>query len=164
MKEQKYNKLAIIGLITSFIFSIVGLIISYIAIKQISQTNEKGENIAKAGIVISIIKLLLIFIAIILLIIGINNLNKSDVDGPIKSSSNSYKCSKAKNCTYNSSEGIYSCIYFNKDDGVEEYITCDSIKNDKINITTTEKDTSKDDEDYDDTFDYDRDDIVPNEN
>ena len=53
--EAEYNALAIIGFILAFIPKIwvISLIISIIALVQISKTKEKGKGLAIAGIAIS---------------------------------------------------------------------------------------------------------------
>ena len=56
---QKTNTLAIVGLILAFVFSLAGLIVSIIANNQIKQTGEAGAGLAKAGIIISIVFLVL---------------------------------------------------------------------------------------------------------
>lgn len=51
--SDKYNTLAIVGFVLSFISSIIGLILSIIAYRQIKETGEKGNGLALAGIIIS---------------------------------------------------------------------------------------------------------------
>ena len=64
--SNNYNVLAIVGFVLSFFSTIVGLIISIIAYKQVKQTGEKGKELAIAGIVISSIS---IAIAVLVFII-----------------------------------------------------------------------------------------------
>lgn len=69
------NVLCIIGFALSFFSSIVGLILSIIGRKQVTQSGEKGKDLATAGIVISSVRLALIVVYFILIftliIIGI---------------------------------------------------------------------------------------------
>ena len=59
VKVNKNNDLAIIGLIISIAVSaIVGIIMCAISLSQIKKTGEKGKEIAIAGIVIGIVKII----------------------------------------------------------------------------------------------------------
>ena len=51
--EPAWNTLAIVGFILSFVNTIVGLVLSIIAYKQIQSSGEQGKGLAKAGIIIS---------------------------------------------------------------------------------------------------------------
>lgn len=51
--DVKWNSYAIGGFITSFLFSIVGLVLSIIGYRQCKKNNEKGGAFALAGIIIS---------------------------------------------------------------------------------------------------------------
>ena len=53
------NTLAILGFIFAFLFSLVGLILSIIALGQIKRTGERGHGLAVAGIIISVVSLLI---------------------------------------------------------------------------------------------------------
>jgi len=65
--QPRWNGLAIAGFILSFFISLVGLILSIIALNQINKSGgmQKGKGLALAGIIISalsiIVSLLLIF-------------------------------------------------------------------------------------------------------
>ena len=48
------NTLAILGLVFAFIIPLVGLILSVIAKEQIERTGEQGEDLATAGLWVSI--------------------------------------------------------------------------------------------------------------
>lgn len=63
--NQKYNVLAIVGLIFSFFVAPVGLILSIIALVQIKKTKEKGKGLAIAGLIISILQLLIIILVFV---------------------------------------------------------------------------------------------------
>lgn len=65
--SQNINGLAIAGLIFAFLSPIVGLICSIIAAKQISKNNERGSNLALAGIIISIIVIIAAIVSIIIM-------------------------------------------------------------------------------------------------
>ena len=70
--EAGYNALAIIGFILAFIpkIWIVSLIISIVALVQISKTKEKGKGLAIAGIVISS-SIMLIALCVLLFALGV---------------------------------------------------------------------------------------------
>ena len=68
MKQNRKNKIAIIGFILSFFISLPGLIISTIGLKKSKDLNE-GKGFSIAGIVISSLKLILILFIIILLVL-----------------------------------------------------------------------------------------------
>lgn len=152
--QKNTNTMAILGFIFSFFVSIVGLIFSIIALKQIKEKNEEGKGLATAGLVISIVKLVFGILIIGMAVLSIVFTN--GVWGSIKESIiDSTKCSFATNCEYDETSGNYNCIYEDID-GVEEYIICD-----EDSLPSTEKKSTfysqhKDDEDYEDTFDYDR--------
>lgn len=61
----KTNTLAIVGLILAFVFSLAGLIVSIIARGQIKRTGEGGAGLALAGIIISIVGIVIGAIVII---------------------------------------------------------------------------------------------------
>lgn len=63
-KESGYSKLAIWGFITSFCIPIVGLILSVLALSATSKGDLRGRGLAKAGLVISIILLVLVVLFI----------------------------------------------------------------------------------------------------
>lgn len=54
-REPKWNGMAIAGFVLSFVFSVIGLVLSIIAFIQIKETGEKGRGLALAGIIISAI-------------------------------------------------------------------------------------------------------------
>lgn len=58
--QPRWNGLAIAGFILSFLISIVGLILSIIALNQINKSGgmQKGKGLAIAGIIISAISIL----------------------------------------------------------------------------------------------------------
>lgn len=134
MKSSKTNTLSIIGFIVS-IFSIVfGTIICLISISQIKESHEKGKGLALGGIIINLIK---IFIVVLLFFILIIAPGRNEIE---------YKCKVSKNCTLNSDNTTYTCIY--DQDGVEEYVTCNNKESKNFDTYGTE--------DNEDTFDYDR--------
>lgn len=57
-KKKKNNVLCIIGLVCSFISSILGLIFCGLGLKQVKQSGEKGEVLATAGLLICFLELL----------------------------------------------------------------------------------------------------------
>ena len=68
--SNSWNILAIIGLVMSFFSTVVGLVLSIIAYKQVKNTGEKGRELALAGIVISSVEIAIaLFVMIIYLCI-----------------------------------------------------------------------------------------------
>lgn len=141
MKNKKTNTLSIIGFITSFFSVIIGTIICLLSLSQIRESHEKGKGLAYAGIIINLIKIAVVVILFAVLIV---TPGKDELE---------YKCKVSKNCTLNSDNTTYTCVY--EEDGVEEYITCKKAEEKKQDNYGTE--------DNEDTFDYDRNDIPDNE-
>ncbi|MGN1051975.1 MAG: DUF4190 domain-containing protein [Candidatus Scatosoma sp.] len=56
---RKTNAFAIAGFVCSFLFALLGLIFSIIAMKQCRERNEEGYGLAKAGMIISIVSMAL---------------------------------------------------------------------------------------------------------
>lgn len=59
-ENQSWNACAIVGFIFSFFIALVGLIVSIVGLSQIKKRGGKGKGLAIAGIVISIINMLLV--------------------------------------------------------------------------------------------------------
>lgn len=57
--KPKMNTMAVVGFIFSFLISIVGLILCIIAKNQIKTRGERGDGLATAGIIISVVSMLL---------------------------------------------------------------------------------------------------------
>lgn len=57
--KPKTNTLAIVGFVCSFLISIVGLILCIVAKNQIKTSGERGDGLATAGIIISIVWMVL---------------------------------------------------------------------------------------------------------
>ena len=70
-KTSKTNTMAIVGFILSFLISIAGLICCIIARKQCNETGEQGMGLATAGMIISIVSIVLSFIFILIYVIVI---------------------------------------------------------------------------------------------
>lgn len=66
-QSQKTNLLAILSLVGAFVFSLAGLVLGIIALKQIKQTGEQGRGLAIAGIIISSVAIVLTIIYVIVL-------------------------------------------------------------------------------------------------
>ena len=62
--SNDYNTLAIVGFVLSFFTTIVGLILSIIAYKQVKESGEKGKELAIAGIVISSVEIAIVFLVL----------------------------------------------------------------------------------------------------
>ncbi|PSL38070.1 uncharacterized protein DUF4190 [Labedella gwakjiensis] len=72
-QSQKTNLLAILSLVGAFVFSLAGLILGIIALKQIKQTGEQGRGLALAGIIISSISIVLVIIYVIVVVVIIGS-------------------------------------------------------------------------------------------
>lgn len=70
MQQQRTNTLAIVGFAMSFIVALVGLICSIIARRQIKESGEKGMGLATAGLIISIVEIVLyVFLVMVMMIV-----------------------------------------------------------------------------------------------
>ena len=65
-QPQKTNTMAILGLVFAFVFSPLGVVFSAIGLKQIKERREGGRGLALAGLIISIISIVLAILAIVL--------------------------------------------------------------------------------------------------
>jgi len=65
-QPQKTNTMAILGLVFAFVFSPLGVIFSAIGLKQIKERREGGRGLALAGLIISIISIVLGILAVVL--------------------------------------------------------------------------------------------------
>jgi Domain of unknown function (DUF4190) len=65
-QPQKTNTMAILGLVFAFVFSPLGVIFSAIGLKQIKERREGGRGLALAGLIISIISLVLGILFVVL--------------------------------------------------------------------------------------------------
>jgi peptidyl-prolyl cis-trans isomerase B (cyclophilin B) len=63
---QKTNTMAILGLVFAFVFSPLGIVFSGIGLKQIKERRESGRGLALAGLIISIISIVIGILAIVL--------------------------------------------------------------------------------------------------
>jgi len=59
------NTLAIVGFVFAFLMPLVGLICSIIGLKKSKELNDNGKGLAIAGIIISVIEILIVIIAIV---------------------------------------------------------------------------------------------------
>lgn len=59
---KKTNAMAIAGFVCSFLFAILGLIFSIIGMKQCEERGDNGYGLAKAGMIISIVWMAIVFI------------------------------------------------------------------------------------------------------
>ena len=69
-QQPNWNGMCIAGFVCSFLFSIVGLILSIVGLKQAKQSGERGQGLAIAGIVISAVRIALAIALVILMILG----------------------------------------------------------------------------------------------
>ncbi|RYQ27274.1 peptidyl-prolyl cis-trans isomerase [Bifidobacterium pseudolongum subsp. globosum] len=71
--QDRWNGMAIAGFVCSFIFSIVGLVLSIIGYNQTKKTGEKGKELALAGIIISGLSIVMTIVMIIaFVVIGVS--------------------------------------------------------------------------------------------
>lgn len=76
-QQQKTNLLAILSLVGAFVFSLAGLILGIIALKQIKQTGEQGRGLALAGIIISSVAIVLSIIYVIVIVAALGTAGAS---------------------------------------------------------------------------------------
>lgn len=69
-RSGKTNAMAVVGFIFSFFIALLGLIFSIIGMNQCKERGDDGYGLAKAGLIISIIEMALVFIGA--MIIGMN--------------------------------------------------------------------------------------------
>ena len=75
--QDRWNGMAIAGFVCSFLFSIVGLVLSIIGYNQTKKTGEKGKELALAGISISglsivmTIVMIVVFVAVGVSVLGV---------------------------------------------------------------------------------------------
>lgn len=60
--EKKTNGMAIAGFVCSFFFALLGLIFSIIGMKQCKERGDNGYGLAKAGMIISIVWMAIVFL------------------------------------------------------------------------------------------------------
>ena len=70
-ETKETNTLAIVGFILSFFIAIAGLICSIIGYRNAPQFGGKGKGLALAGIIISVISMVVVLIYFIILIAAI---------------------------------------------------------------------------------------------
>ncbi len=71
-QPQKTNTYCLVGLILSFLVAFVGLILSCMGLSQVKKNpEEKGKELAIAGIVISILNMIISFVIYFVRIMGI---------------------------------------------------------------------------------------------
>lgn len=58
-RAASWNAMSIAGFVCSFFFALLGLIFSILGKKQCARSGEKGQGLATAGIVISIVSMVL---------------------------------------------------------------------------------------------------------
>ena len=123
--KNKKNDFAILGLVFSIFAGIPGLVFSIIGLNQIKKTGQEGKGMCIAGIVISIVRIILVIGLYVVLIISLYGYSSIfDYDNM----SIYEKCnSEYTYCDYSDyycSEYGCDCTY---DDGVNyDYFWCDS--------------------------------------
>lgn len=89
--QDRWNGMAIAGFVCSFIFSIVGLVLSIIGYNQTKKTGEKGKELALAGIIISglsIVMTIVMIIAFVVIGVSVAGVALAEIDA----TRNSYAC------------------------------------------------------------------------
>ena len=89
--QDRWNGMAIAGFVCSFIFSIVGLVLSIIGYNQTKKTGEKGKELALAGIIISglsIVMTIVMSIAFVVIGVSVAGVALDEIDA----TRNSYAC------------------------------------------------------------------------
>ena len=85
--QDRWNGMAIAGFVCSFLFSIVGLVLSIIGYNQTKKTGEKGKELALAGIIISGLSIVMI-IAFVVIGVSVAGVALDEIDA----TRNSYAC------------------------------------------------------------------------
>jgi hypothetical protein len=67
-QPQKTNTMAILGLVFAFVFSPLGIVFSAIGLKQVKERREGGRGLALAGLILSIVFVILGIIAAVLFV------------------------------------------------------------------------------------------------
>lgn len=89
--QDRWNGMALAGFVCSFIFSIVGLVLSIIGYNQTKKTGEKGKELALAGIIISglsIVMTIVMIIAFVVIGVSVAGVALDEIDA----TRNSYAC------------------------------------------------------------------------
>lgn len=71
--QARFNVLAIVGFVLAFVVSIGGLVVSIIALVQISRTGERGRGLALAGVIIGGLSLIIGVVGVILFAVAAAN-------------------------------------------------------------------------------------------
>lgn len=78
---EKTNTMAILGLVFAFLFQPLGIIFSAIGLSQIKKTREKGRGLALAGLILSIIFLILGLILFFFVFVALNKVVEQAASG-----------------------------------------------------------------------------------
>lgn len=95
---DKYNTLAIVGLILSFLMPLVGLIVSIVAMVKINKHggSKTSKNLSLAGTIVGgIFTAISVVLVIIALVVGVNSVNDYKNEQPSRSPSTSISPSKS---------------------------------------------------------------------
>ncbi len=57
--QRGYNTMSIVALVLAFFFSIVGVILGFVALSQIKRTGEQGRGLAIAAIIVGFVEIAL---------------------------------------------------------------------------------------------------------
>ncbi|MBT1161959.1 MULTISPECIES: DUF4190 domain-containing protein [Bifidobacterium] len=71
--NQRWNTMCIVGFILAFVFAPVGVVLSVIAMIQISRSGEKSRGIALAGIIVGAVNTVILVMVIVAIAVGIGS-------------------------------------------------------------------------------------------
>ncbi|MDR2523994.1 MAG: DUF4190 domain-containing protein [Candidatus Nomurabacteria bacterium] len=79
-KTKKTNTMAIVGFVLSFFSSVIGIVLSIVALGQIKKTGEGGKGLATAGIIIgSVSTVVAIVVVVLTLVFSLGAIDKSQL-------------------------------------------------------------------------------------
>lgn len=145
IQKKERNIYAILGFIFSFIFSLVGLILSFVGLNK-SKTTGNGRGLSVAGIIISILNIIItiIFLAHTTSIVN-NNINSAQISALQNSSDfvaewfeKEYSISKSDSLNYQNS--VYSSYIQDHDfTSSTQYLTDEILNEIGVSSSTNKK-------------------------
>ena len=127
MEQEKSSTISIVAFILSFFTTIIGFILSIVALSKIKKNEASGKGFAVAGMVISSVKMVGLVAVIILIAVG--GIFTGSVLPSIRNNlENQVKCQSAFGCEDNG-DGTATCKYYNDDGDIEYGVICPSANN-----------------------------------
>ena len=80
---QKTNTMAILGLVFAFLFQPLGIIFSAIGLSQIKKTRENGRGLALAGLILSIVFLILGLVLLFFVFMALDEVVEQSAEGSL---------------------------------------------------------------------------------